>query len=164
MELRIEPSRHEVMDHSWPWLEALRRNFRGSLFVYRHRESNNFVLCEWYEKGISCGELYTFKGGPTAMWPEDLPVLSVLSTILVSQHDALAARERERREFEADRDRKREVALDERAKTCKWLRRKGLFEEAHNIETGRTPWTSPSEASEDSLRERVDQFTHMAKG
>lgn len=162
--LKIEPSRHMVLDHDWPWLRWLRTELAEDLFVYRHLETETFVLCQWVERGGGlCNELEAFKASPTSMWPEDLLHWSIIRDILRSQHVVAEERERERRDKASDERRKREAALSERASTTKWLRSRGMYEEAKQIDTGEVPWADPSEGDPELTKERTDQFLHMAR-
>jgi hypothetical protein len=60
--LRIDPSRHEVLPDG-DYVKGARRHCNlEELFIYRHRETGQFVLAGWVEKGSMCIELMAWGG------------------------------------------------------------------------------------------------------
>jgi len=49
--MQYTPERHQIVDI--PFVDFLRRTFPGveGLFVYRHRETQNFVVSKWLNRG-----------------------------------------------------------------------------------------------------------------
>lgn len=54
--LHLEPNRHELIPDG-PWVRKVRELVHNDrIFVYRHRETHNFVVCEWLDKPAIYGQ------------------------------------------------------------------------------------------------------------
>ena len=60
--LVIDPARHQVLPDGDYIKGARRHTGLDVLFIYRHRETGNFVLAGWTIKGKMCIELMSWAG------------------------------------------------------------------------------------------------------
>lgn len=142
--------RHEVLPYVWPWVESLRRTCNlPNLFVYRHRITGRFVLCNWVFKPHETTrpvamELEGFTDVGYGWWPDDLMACDVLKARLQPMGDLqekYARRERDRMSAEQERlDSLRET----KTRVTRSLRKRGLDWEAQQVECGAVPVADPS--------------------
>jgi hypothetical protein len=149
---------HEVMPE-WGWLRWLRREMEDpKLFVYRHRKTRRFMLCQWlYTPEETCHpvaqELEGFADESSNGWPSDLMHPQVLKARLTPTHDIIKKHQNKLREAE---HRKRSEMLDRaevRKDMVKRLKSVGLEREAHKVSIGAVPVGVPSEGTKEMARE-----------
>lgn len=159
----VEAERHLVLEHDWFWLRWLRRETDNpKLFVLRDFEHGHFLLCHWCEMGKLFVALEQFEGSPTATWPEGLMVPEALKVRCAMVGPDTKKRLNGRDAWMRDKTARRDERLRERADACRWMRKKGLDDVAHKVETGRMPWVPPSEVS-DTTRQAVKEMVASMK-
>jgi hypothetical protein len=144
---------HEIMP-VWPWLEWLRRKMEDpKLFVYRHRHTRRFMLCQWlYEPHEAvkpvAQELEGFECEPQGFgWPEDLMHPEVLAARLTPTPD-ISRVQRERLRSAANLKRSQmEERADIRKEASKRLKSLGLDRESKKMAEGYYPVERPSEST-----------------
>lgn len=151
---------HEVLDVEWDWLKWLRAKTENpGLFVYRHRISGRYMLCDWlyppsgYTTPI-CQELEGFDGFTEGCdWPAGLLSPQVLLARLTPTPDIIEKQKRRLR----DKDRARTSELEQKAEirkdSARRLRSLGLEREARKMESGGVPIGVPSDATREMARE-----------
>jgi hypothetical protein len=152
---------HEILG-SFHWLEWLkRRTGNDRLFVYRHRVLGSFVLAVWaWDPSETTSpvavELETFHADPATLWPKDLMHPWALLSRLRPVEEVVKEREAKRaaqKEYEAKGKRE---DLAHRSSVVGYLKRKGMGEAAHNLNTGATPFCGPARATPGSLERWKD--------
>lgn len=149
---------HEVMPE-WGWLRWLRREMEDpKLFVYRHRRTQRFMLCQWlYTPEETCRpvaqELEGFADGSSNGWPSDLMHPQVLKSRLTPSNDAVERYKKKLRDEEHKKKSEKEDRAEVRKDMVKRLRSVGLEREAHNVSIGAVPIGVPSEGTKELARE-----------
>jgi len=152
---------HEIL-HSIEWLDWLRRRVEDpKLFIYRHRLTGRYELCQWLytpsETTLPIAqELEGFNSDPRFGWPSDLMAPEVLVARLAPMEEIVERRRR------ADRDRTCKLAQDKhervdvRRRAISRLRKMGLEREARQIEEGAVPMALPSEQGKEMYKPLLD--------
>lgn len=127
------------------FIEWLRRELNDpKLFVYWHRRTGNFVLCQWLYPPVEttnpvAQELEVFKTDPRLGWPTDLMAPEVLRARLAPIDEIMSARRRADRDASYRRDRDKAERQEVRRKAASRLRKMGLEREARSVESGEVP-------------------------
>lgn len=149
---------HEIMP-DWSWLQWLRREMNDpKLFVYRHRITRRFMLCQWlYTPQETCHpvaqELEGFADESATGWPSDLMHPQVLKARLTPSNDAIANYRKKLRQDEHRKKSEMEDRAHVRRDVVKRLKSVGLDREAHKVEIGAVPIGVPSEATKELAKE-----------
>lgn len=160
--LEIDPEIHKVLSPTvWPWLEGMRRASNlPNLFVYHHRMTGRFVLCNWVyppwevSRPIAM-ELEGFSDPGDGWWPADLMPAAVLLARLQPMGDLQAKyQRRERDRQDVDRRRKEEL-VEARAMVCHGLKRAGMSEQIPLINNGSIPVELPSAETRELVNART---------
>jgi hypothetical protein len=143
--LVLDPDRHLVLLHSYPWLDWLKREVnQPDLFLYRHKETGRFVLAKWMVKPSEgrpcCQELESFEGHPNGSWPEDLLHPDVLKERLLPQQEVLRKIKALSAEKKAAERSQRKDMTTAKCEYAKRLRQKGMKREARGIELNQVPY------------------------
>jgi len=160
---------HEIVPSHWYWLSVVRGWVPDSrLFVYRHRETNRFVLAVWVFDPTETSnpvfmELETFASPPNYGWPADLLAPEVLRARLRPAHDTVS--EIRRKATDARHAERHGLEEDERHKAdvCKSLRRMGKDREAWLLETGQLPFAGVGTAGQAALDETAETLRTLAR-
>lgn len=173
--LSFDPERHRLLTplHSgdlpaWPWLQQCQRwapNTR--LAVYQHQETGNYVLGNWvyapWEATVPLlQELETFTGDPTSMWPDGLLDPGVMKARLAPAHDQKERTEKRIRDKMQEEEQKRQDDIKHRGEVVRYMKKKGLEEGAHHLETGRTPFVGRGR-SPDGNAAMIDELKTLAR-
>lgn len=148
--LPVDPSRHDVLPNTWPWLDWARQFAPNSrLFVYRHRETGLFVLSTWVytpEETMQpvLMELENFSGSPTRLYPDGLlhPALLTFRLRPAEEHREKWARQAKQKVSNERTAREERIAF--RQSRAEYLRRRGMDRAAWEMKIGQTPLANPT--------------------
>lgn len=151
---------HEVLDDG-EWISGLKRFLgRDDLFVYHHRWTGNFVLCQWLtQEPRSCVELEVFSDPPDQGGGLSY---QLIKNAVRPQHEV---RREMRRRMKAIKDKKRELQEKrglERKDKARHLYRRGYEAEAAQLEYGGGPFVGEEEGGE-SLDVMKEDLARMIK-
>jgi len=173
--LAIDPERHRILTPLkpgelpvWPWLRKCQQWApQTRLAVYFHLETGNYVLGNWtyapWEATVPLmQELETFSGEPTLLWPDGLLCPEIMEHRLAPVHDQKEKVERRIREKEAAEAQQRQDDLQHRGEVVKYMKKKGLDEAAHKLNTGRTPFVGRGR-SPDGNAAMIDELKTLTR-
>lgn len=148
--LHMNPALHELVPDG-QWVAAMREVTGVNLFVYYHRSTRNFVVCEWitrtpvYGQGLStCEELFTLSAPPDHH-PHDLPSKAWVINRCRRGEEVLQEVRDKRRAARRDHAEIRQESEEERLDTANYLRRKGMDAAAFTLTAGCAPFVGQRE-------------------
>jgi len=156
--------RHEVCPES-EYLRAVKRvTGRDDLFVYRHKETENFVLAQWVyndqDHGFRvCIELEVMEKAPDRGGWVDLEYIKRRCSPEAAASMARATRNRMKNAAAAKKQARLD-ALEQRTAAADWQRRKGNADIAANIESG--PYVGSGQS--EGVEEIKEMLTSAASG
>ena len=156
--------RHQICPES-DYLRAVKRvTGRDDLFVYRHKETENFVLAQWVyteeEHGFRvCIELETMAEAPDRGGWIDLEYIKMRCSKESAANNMRATKNR-MRNAKAAKEQARLDALEQRTDAVSYQRRKGNNVIAASIESG--PYVGDSQS--EGMDELKEMLNHAASG
>lgn len=157
---------HEVCADG-EWIQYARR-LTGikDLFVYHHKKANSWVLAKWLFHPSQTDS-------PVAMeleampFPPDLPQSGrLVGESLIARckpvDEMVESIKRRLKDAGSHRRAMREERIDSKKSAVKYMRKHGMEQGAHALETGKCGWMAPSECSE-QYSETVSELMSMTK-
>lgn len=148
--LRLD-ERHQIMPES-QWLRTVKRaTGRDDLFVYRHKETEKFVLAQWIytpekDGAAICTELEIMDKAPDrGGWLS----IAYMKRRCARGHDRVKELKSQMKEAQARKKAEREDLLQKRTDSANYQRRLGNADIAASIEQG--PYHEPSGELMESL-------------
>lgn len=157
----LDPARHHVL-RVCPWADFLNRMAkRTDLFVYHHREHDNYVLCSWLIPGLSCVELTVFDV-PPGHFDTDAPNWSVVKEIIRPAREKIEKARKEVLEAQAAKAAIRFDSALEKVDRARVLRMKGMESAAALLESSRHVGEKEGGANLLEARERMTTAAKLA--
>lgn len=131
--LRMD-ERHEVLPDG-EWIRAVRRHVgMDDLFVYHHRETGAFVLCQWLShEPRFCQELETMPAPPDRGGWIPMKILELRCKPASYHHDIIR---RQILRSRSQRKAARRDSLEQRNEASRWLHRQGKDAAAAMLQQG----------------------------
>jgi len=143
--------RHHICVES-QWLRAVKRTTgRDDLFVYYHKETNNFVLAQWIyspeKDGVAiCVELEVMEEAPDrGGWIS----LEYIKKRCAKGDDMVKELKNKMKTANSIKQSEKEELLEKRTAAADYFRKKGKRDIAASIETG--PYAQPKQSTLDTL-------------
>lgn len=160
--LSLDPKEHRILPDGY-WLAQLKRlSRRKDLLLYFHRHTRQFVLAVWlYPPGLGArivSEIEARAWHPDAGGWDVLEFTQRLKMTLDGQVSHMRRKLRDQHQAKKDA---RAEDLEERNSMCKYLRNKGLAQEANLISSGVLPWVGRRLGGE-HLEQVKEQLKEMA--
>lgn len=151
---------HEVLEDG-EWISGLKRFLgRDDLFVYHHRWTGNFVLCQWLcHEPRACVELEIMHAPPDQGGGMDYKVLSHCVRPVAEVNREMRNRMKKIKQRKRDLQQQRGL---ERQDKARHLRRRGYAAEAAMLEHGGGPFVGEEEGGE-SLDMMKEDLARMIK-
>jgi hypothetical protein len=161
--LRIDPSRHEVQPVGY-WLRGVKERFpKADLFVYRHRETGRFILCQWIMRHGDGGVARELIGmsGPPDHHPADLPTpMDLLKQLMPAEAARRLAAQEEREKMDVVK-RGQEASEAQRKEAVRWAKKRGLDTAVLGLEAAGAPYVGDMEGGEEGAA-MAEEFEEMA--
>lgn len=165
--LEMDPARHELLPDG-PWVKQVREMVKNDrIFVYRHRETKNFVVCEWAEKPreygmgrATCTELFVVDDAPDHS-PTNMPSMATVVHRCRPMVEMFDERRKIHGEKEYEKAAGEAESNQQRLEAVKWMKKKGLDEAARGYEVGASPYVADGQSS-GLMEETVDELNSLA--